>query len=337
MAKFVVVSDIHLNLWNFGDSIKRLENNIDCLHWSIEKAIENNCDAILFCGDIFHTHGNISTIVLSKLYDCLSLNKVWLQEHAVYIPGNHDLVYKNNTMVNSIKFLDYFGSVINWNHSIKLPNMPLIYGIPYMEDSDRLQRLLEAAPRDSIIIMHQGVSGVEVNNKGFTLNEILTPNMIPDYILHAFTGHYHTRKIINSKLTIPGALVQHNFSDAGEIRGSLLVETDSDGLKFTLLPSDCYTFCRMSYEQFLKEDMNSNTNNYFSIENVPFNDANKVEKIMRENDHGPHYRILTTKTNQPIEKTICTNSIDVNLDLFSKAKKLDDLTVKIGKEIISCN
>ena len=333
MAKFVVVSDIHLNLWNFGDSIKRLENNIDCLHWSIEKAIENNCDAILFCGDIFHTHGNISTIVLSKLYDCLSINKLWLQEHAVYIPGNHDLVYKNNTMINSIKFLDYFGSVINWNHSVDLPNMPLIYGIPYIEDSDCLQRLLETAPRDSIIIMHQGVSGVEVNNKGFTLNEILTPDMIPSHILHAFTGHYHTRKIINSKLTIPGALVQHNFSDAGEVRGSLLVETDSDGLKFTLLPSPCYIFYRISYEQFLKQDIGSD--NYFSIEDVPFNCANEVDKIMRE--YNVCYRILTTRTNQPVIKTSCTNSIDVNLDLFSKAKNLNDLTVKIGKEIISCN
>ncbi len=100
-------------------------------------------------------------------------------------------------------------------------------GIPFTHDRDALiQRLNRIQSNVHLLFLHQGVSGVEINSKGFTLNEALTPDMIPSNIAMAFSGHYHSNKQVTSNLIIPGSLTQLNWGDRDETRGWLDVTFD---------------------------------------------------------------------------------------------------------------
>jgi len=222
MRRFCVLSDVHLhNGWKHT-SLKLQTDNLSDL---IGYCVSNGIDHILFCGDMFHTHGNIKTEVLYALNTFLcSLNDFGIK--LIGIPGNHDFADKNG-FITGLGGMTFVGQLVDKSPYV-LDDIP-IYGVPYCTDEDQLKGYLSYNyPKDCLLLAHQGVSGVEVNSKGFVLNEILRPDMITDNILHCFTGHYHTHKAISSNLTIPGALGQYVWSDANEHRGFLDVMIDSE-------------------------------------------------------------------------------------------------------------
>jgi DNA repair exonuclease SbcCD nuclease subunit len=254
MSRFLVFSDLHLNLWKYGSYLTedgrntRLEDQLNFFRYMYHYAVTNGIKYILFCGDFFHTPGQVRSEILQgawqELSDCPDVEFIWLV-------GNHDQANKRGT-IHSLDFLRQFGYVVGhqegFRSSLSFPDLPPIHALNYVENEDTLKRFLDNAPKDSIVLMHQGVSGVDVNAKGFTLNEILKPEMIPDHILHAFAGHYHSHKRVNDKLTIPGAAMQHNWGDVGDVRGYLDVMIDGDNVHIKHVDSDCFRFVKWSYQ-----------------------------------------------------------------------------------------
>lgn len=334
-TRFLVISDIHLNIWNYGNTEDRLNRDIQDIVDAIDYGIQNNVDAVLFCGDIFHTHGTISTLVLSKLFGGLSKFRSWLSTRAIFIPGNHDLVYKSTARVNSICFLEHFGRVAIDQTAFFIPNFPMVSALPYTEDETKLDSFLSNSLIDnSIVIMHQGVSGVEVNSKGFTLNEALKPSLIPDNILHAFTGHYHSKKSVNNKLTIPGALIQHNFGDAGEERGFLDVTIEGKNVEILFVESKNYIrFVKKQFNDLLFKELEYE-NNHLCIEDVPVNRLNELKSFL--DIKGMTAKIITKKIEdaefQKTEKSI--RSLDSMFNSYIKTYALDEGLSKVGKGLI---
>lgn len=335
MTRFLVISDIHLHLWNYGDTSDRLNRDIQDLSDAICYGIDNNVDALLFCGDIFHTHGHVSTIVLSRLFSALNIFKHWMKSKTIFIPGNHDLVYKNLSSINSICFLEHFGTVSNSQATWSIGNnFPLVNTLPYTEDETELKSFITHCNSDSIVIMHQGVSGVDVNSKGFTLNELLKPEMVPDDIIHAFTGHYHSKKSVSSKLTIPGALVQHNFGDAEEERGFLDVTISGKEIELLFIESKNHIrFVKRKFTDSLFKELEWEPI-HLCIEDVPINRLNELKSFLDTKDIKA--KIITQKIEdvefQKTEKSIKT--LDSMFDSYTKSNSLDDSLVKVGKGLI---
>ena len=334
MTRFLVISDIHLHLWNYGNVESRLVNDTQDIYNALAYGYDNNVDAVLFCGDIFHTHGNINTIVLNALFNTLTKFRHWMFPKTIFIPGNHDLVYKTTAKVNSICFLEYFGKVVTAQSTVGIKNFPIVSALPYTENESELNSFLNTLSDDSIVMMHQGVSGVEVNSKGFTLNELLKPALVPDNILHAFTGHYHTRKPVSDKLTIPGALVQHNFGDAGEQRGFLDVTVSGRNLEILFIESKNHTrFVKKSFSDNLIKELEW-APVHLCIEDVPINRLTELKSVLEMKEISA--KIVTQKIDniefQKTEKSI--KSLDAMFDLYIKNNLLDADLSKIGKGLI---
>jgi len=256
MEQFIVFSDLHLNAWTYGASYdsfgrnSRLENQISALEKMALYAHERDIKYLLFCGDFFHTHGMVKTEVLQGAHIVLEkIKRVWGIE-IVWIVGNHDQADKYG-YIHSLDILNHYGYYADIDY-LELPGLPLIHGLSYTEDETDLKTFLEHLKPDSIVLMHQGVSGVEIGSKGFTLNEMLTPDMIPDHILHAFVGHYHDHRMINDKLTIPGAMMQHTWSDAGEERGFLVVTIEGKKIHIEHIDSGDNKFVKLTYKEAMK-------------------------------------------------------------------------------------
>jgi DNA repair exonuclease SbcCD nuclease subunit len=191
-------------------------------------ARQNEIDLILFCGDFFHTPSRVATEVLSE---AARIKEGLLADLClIALTGNHDI--KMGTL-NSLEVMNSpCFRVLHKETHFTIDGLH-ISALPYTENVKVLNQFFAAVETRKVpvfVLLHQGVSNVELNSKGFTLNELLKPEMIPSNVVQAFSGHYHSFKQVSDKLTIPGSLMQHTWADKGETRGFLDVTWDGGDL-----------------------------------------------------------------------------------------------------------
>ena len=238
MKRFVVFSDLHLHPWAYGSQVingknSRLEQQKEVVKSIAQYCKERDIPEVVFTGDLFHT-STVGAETNQAAYEAFNSFK----EHGIdlsLLVGNHDQSSRSGGS-HALSFFREFGNVfdVGRHASEAVHSGPhrLIAGtpayfFPYTDDEATLKGYLRSCGGDPyFLFLHQGVGGVEVNAKGFTLNEILTPAMVPSVCAMAFSGHYHTFKPVSSNLIIPGSTVQLNWGDEGEPRGWLDVSVE---------------------------------------------------------------------------------------------------------------
>ena len=198
----------------------------------------------------------------------------------IIIAGNHDVADREGN-VHLLSLLSPFAAVVATKKAAFILDGRKIQCLPYTEDQDRLKCFLDDTTRGDIVLMHQGISGVPVSSRGFTLNEILTPDMVPDHVACAFAGHYHSYRRVKDNLYIPGSAMQLTWADAGEKRGWLDVTIDDNSTPHV-------TFVRSQAPEFIEIDFlgvnpgilalnEVASNNFVRVKNWP-DDTNEIRK-----------------------------------------------------------
>jgi DNA repair exonuclease SbcCD nuclease subunit len=209
MSKFAVYSDLHLHPWEYGSyqmregGNSRLHEQGSFLFWLGKFCKDRSIKELFFCGDFFHTHGRVSTEALflaTRGVQYISAQGV----SQFLLVGNHDISrnFKDKFPLepNSLEEFSPFGNIVSSpiiGKHLTHPNITISM-IPFTESRSLLAQNLELVRRVATIhphylFLHQGVAQVPMGS-GHLIDEILTPEMIPDNIARAFTGHYHTHK-----------------------------------------------------------------------------------------------------------------------------------------------
>jgi DNA repair exonuclease SbcCD nuclease subunit len=240
--KVLIWSDIHLHNWPYGSTLidgvnSRLLAQRDVMHKIAKYTEENEVDHIVFCGDLFHTHGIIDAQVLKVAYEGV---KEILEKSNVYMSmlvGNHDTAMKDLS-THSLHWLNAFTDPDLGMPQVRIIDKPThndlrdhvlpFSFLPYTEDAEVLKQFFEDA--NEICFMHQGMVDVPMAS-GFVVNEIMNYEMIPDHVKQVFTGHYHPFRFVGAKATVVGSVMQHNWADMGDERGFLVYDTDSGTVK----------------------------------------------------------------------------------------------------------
>lgn len=340
MSRFIVFSDLHFNLWRYGShqdtdsGNSRLTNQCEFFDRMCNYAAENNIRYALFCGDFFHTPGSIKTEVLGAAWHSLTKMGRYPRLQFVWLVGNHDQADKAGNL-HALDFLGQFGCLANRYNPLELEDLPPIVGLDYTEDADKLKRFLGNVPDDSIVLLHQGVGGVEVNSKGFTLNELLTPDMIPDYVLHAFAGHYHSHKRVSDRLTIPGATMQHNWSDAGEQRGFLDVWIDEGQIHIKHVDSHSFKFNKMPYSTFGSMIEWTESRAFVRVTGVPnAKEATRVKKMLYDHQAQSVEIELVEEDKQQDVESDDFDSLDTLFEEFVDKNGIEGRQLEVGKDVI---
>jgi len=195
----------------------------------------HNCNYLLIPGDVFHTRAHIRPSVGKVVKRCL----IYAMDHGmepIISVGNHDLENYNYD-VSSLDMLDGFGRGQFRIHIVMEPvaldtSIGKIAAIPYCHDLDDFRREYERIAKGNprIILIHQGVD--DFRPHGNMPETKLTASYL-ESVTNAWViaGHYHYPMInpTHSKVFSPGALVQHNFGDAGSTRFCYVL-TDDDQL-----------------------------------------------------------------------------------------------------------
>lgn len=262
MKSFVVFSDLHLHQWQYGSTIvdgknSRLEQQKNVVQSIVQYCRDRDISEVVFCGDLFHTH-TVTAEVSQAAYEAFSGFKEAKIELSIIV-GNHDQSSRSGE-THALSWFRELGRLVQFkagSDNDKVSGAKLLgfdaNFLPYTDSREQLERWL-AKTRGGFIFMHQGVGGVEVNSKGFTLNEILTPEIIPSHCILAFTGHYHSHRAVTSNLIIPGSTVQLNWGDKHETRGWLDVKVDGDRIhEIELIPSNSSQFIEVNENAFNSE------------------------------------------------------------------------------------
>ena len=213
--KAAVFTDIH-----FGLKSNSQLHNEDCLNfvkWATAKAREEGCETALFLGDWHNNRASINIVTLNYSLKALEhLNGNF--DRVYFIPGNHDLYYRDKRDIQSVEWARHLPNVEicnDWFNSGDVVIAPWLVG----DDHKRIPKLNAKymfghfeLPHFYMNAMVQMPDHGEVKREHFGNFE------------HVFTGHFHKRQS-NKNITYIGNCFPHNYADAGDDeRGMMILE-----------------------------------------------------------------------------------------------------------------
>ena len=210
-----IFTDIH-----FGLKSNSQIHNEDCLNfikWATATAREHGCETAMFLGDWHNNRASINIVTLNYSLRALEhLNDNFDQVY--FIPGNHDLYYRDRRDIQSVEWARHLPNVqiVNdWFEQDDVVVAPWLVG----DDHKRIPRL-EA----KYCFGHFELPG-------YLMNAMIA---MPDHgevrrehfggFEHVFTGHFHKRQT-QRNITYIGNCFPHNYADAGDDdRGCMILE-----------------------------------------------------------------------------------------------------------------
>jgi len=213
--KAAVCTDIH-----FGLKSNSQTHNDDCLNfikWFTAKAKEEGCETAFFLGDWHNNRASINIVTLNYSLRALEhLNDNF--DRVYFIPGNHDLYYRDKRDVQSVEWAKHLPNVIicnDWLHTGDVIVAPWLVG----DDYKRIPKLSAKymfghfeLPTFYMNAMVQMPDHGDVKREDFTGIE------------HVFTGHFHKRQT-QRNITYIGNCFPHNYADNyDDERGMMILE-----------------------------------------------------------------------------------------------------------------
>ena len=211
--KAAIFTDIH-----FGLKSNSQLHNEDCLNfvkWATAKAKEQGCETCLFLGDWHNNRASLNIVTLN--YSLKALEHMNANFERVYfIPGNHDLYYRDKRDIQSVEWARHLPNVEicnDWFYSGDVVIAPWLVG----DDHKRISKLKGKymfghfeLPHFYMNAMVQMPDHGEIKNEHFGNFE------------QVFTGHFHKRQR-RQNITYIGNCFPHNYADAGDDERGLTI------------------------------------------------------------------------------------------------------------------
>jgi len=216
--KAAVFTDIH-----FGLKSNSILHNEDCLSfvkWATARARAEGCETAMFLGDWHNNRASINILTLGYSLQALEhLNENF--EKTYFIPGNHDLYYRDRRDVQSVELAKHLGNIHicnDWFSSGGVTIAPWLVG----DDFKRLKKL-----SGKYMFGHFELPGYLMNAMVAMPDhgEVDPKNDLAGFE-HVYSGHFHKRQT-RSNVTYLGNCFPHNYADAGDDdRGLMILEWD---------------------------------------------------------------------------------------------------------------
>jgi len=213
--KAAIFTDIH-----FGLKSNSQQHNEDCLNfvkWATAKAREEGCETAMFLGDWHNNRASINIVTLNYSLRALEhLNDNF--SNVFFIPGNHDLYYRDKRDIQSVEWAKHLRNVHicnDWVTAGDVTIAPWLVG----DDHKKIPKLKSKYMFGHFELPHFFMNAmVQMPDHGDVKREHF------GNFEHVFTGHFHKRQS-HKNITYIGNCFPHNYADAGDDeRGMMILE-----------------------------------------------------------------------------------------------------------------
>lgn len=221
--KAAVFTDIH-----FGLKSNSHAHNEDCLNfvkWATAKAKEEGCETCMFLGDWHNNRASLNIVTLN--YSLRALEHMNDNFETVYfIPGNHDLYYRDKRDIQSVEWAKHLPRVQicnDWFSSGDVVIAPWLVA----DDHKRIPKLKGKYMFGHFELPHFYMNAmVQMPDHGEVKREQFS------HFDHVFSGHFHKRQTYKN-ITYIGNCFPHNYADSGDDdRGLCVIEWNKDPIYF---------------------------------------------------------------------------------------------------------
>jgi len=211
--KAALFTDIH-----FGLKSNSQLHNEDCLNfvkWATAKAKAEGCETCMFLGDWHNNRASINILTLGYSLRALEhLNENF--DRVYFIPGNHDLYYRDKRDVQSVEWAKHLPNIQICNDWFSDGDVVIA---PWLcaDDHKRLHKL-----KGQYIFGHFELPGYLMNAMVAMPDhgEFRTDDL--SHFGHVFSGHFHKRQT-RKNVTYIGNAFPHNYADAGDDERGLTI------------------------------------------------------------------------------------------------------------------
>jgi DNA repair exonuclease SbcCD nuclease subunit len=235
--KAAIFTDIH-----FGLKSNSLQHNTDCenfVDWFITKAKAEGCETCMFLGDWNHHRASVN--IHTMQFGLRALEKLSKNfDRVFFIPGNHDLYYRDRRDIHSIEWAKHIPNITivnDWFNEGDVVIAPWLV----QDDYKKIQKL-----SGKYLFGH-------LELPLFFMNAMIA---MPDHgeisaehfqgFDSAFSGHFHKRQA-RKNIWYVGNAFPHNYADAGDdARGMMVLEWGADPIFHTWPRQPIYRVHKLS-------------------------------------------------------------------------------------------
>lgn len=217
-------------------SIDKLHSCLDCLRWVFQETEKRGIEHVIFAGDLFHDRHKINTYAYDQTYQILS--EFGKKMEIYLLIGNHDMYYRTNRNISSIKPFREFATVIEEPQTLNVAGLSIDF-MPYTENP--VQDLKKSFPkRAEVLVGHLALAGATLNTlsgvKYRTESLVEDIEEVPQDALSSyrkvFLGHFHARQQVSPEIEYLGSPLQLSYGEAMDKKGFTILDTDTLDTEF---------------------------------------------------------------------------------------------------------
>lgn len=281
--------------------------------WIVETFVASGVDRVICLGDVLNTREMVSVEAQAEAFELLErMSELWPTD---ILLGNHDMNLKHSRRWSSLEGLTFSPRITLHREMGLSPLTSEISGlmIPYHEDQDPIIELLKKIPpakaERTIVFGHLAINGAVTNTKyGTKFKGALGIDAFNPF-RRTFAGHFHVVQTWNDKVHYVGSPQQFDFGDAGDQRGVVIYDVETD-TPYNVVNPHCNAFHFLNAEE-VQEALASPEKYRDTFVTLIYSD------IVSQADHDRHVEALTgigvldVRKESVVEKAIREQAIEI--------------------------
>lgn len=232
IGKIFMIGDLHYGVRN--NSVVWKDDMFDFMNKFLDNlqnhGFNRETDILMLTGDVFHSREFLNVMIGNKVLELFSRVTATFKRGVLVILGNHDVYYKRNNSVHTLKFLQKVFpnfAVFEEPHVVDINGKHKFLMLPWHDEVEELNKAIEEHCACDYLFCHMEIEGFKYN-KAIRVEKGVVAERLKSF-KRIYAGHLHHKQERGNVLYL-GSPYQMDFGDMDTQRGYYVLTVADDML-----------------------------------------------------------------------------------------------------------